>query len=60
VEDLGEGWTNSFGQQAYNSLQRKDSECKIRLVQSLEKLKGDLTGSSNSKSLSDGKVTRTD
>jgi hypothetical protein len=60
VEDLGEKRTNNFGQQAFGSLQKKDSERKIRLVQGLKKLKGDLTGSSNSKSLSAGKITRTD
>jgi hypothetical protein len=48
-----------LGQQAFDSLQKKDSESKIHLVQGLKELKGDLTGSSNSKSLSTGEITRT-
>jgi hypothetical protein len=60
VEDLVGKVNKQLGQQAFGSLQKKDSESKIRLVQGLKELKGDLTGSSNSKSLSAGEITRTD
>jgi hypothetical protein len=60
VEELVGKVNKQLGQQAFGSLQKKYSERKIRLVQGLKELKGDLTGSSNSKSLSAGEITRTD
>jgi hypothetical protein len=49
-----------LGQQACSSLWKKNSESKILLVQGFKKLKGDLTGSSNSKSFSVKEITITD
>jgi hypothetical protein len=46
----------ALGIRPFNSLRRKNSEYKILLVQSFGELKGDLTGSSNSKSFSVEKI----
>jgi hypothetical protein len=46
----------ALGIRPFSSLRRKNSEYKILLVQSFGELKGDLTGSSNSKSFSVEKI----
>jgi hypothetical protein len=46
----------ALGIRPFSRLRRKNSEYKILLVQSFRKLKGDLTGSSNSKSFSVEKI----
>jgi hypothetical protein len=43
------GEQDCLGKQAFGSLKKKNSEAKILLVQSFKELKGDSTGSSNSK-----------
>jgi hypothetical protein len=43
------GEQDCLGQQAFESLRKKNSEAKILLVQSFKELRGDSTGSSNSK-----------
>jgi hypothetical protein len=60
VEDLGESGQTTLGIKACSSLQRKNSENRILLVQGFKKLKEDLTGSSNSKSFSAKRITGTD
>jgi hypothetical protein len=57
MENLVRGVRNTvLGIRPFNSLKRKNSEHKILLVQSFGELKGDLTGSSNSKSFSVEKI----
>jgi hypothetical protein len=57
MEDLVRGASKTaLGIRTFDSLKRKNSEHKILLVQSFRELKGDLTGSSNSKSFSVEKI----
>jgi hypothetical protein len=57
MEELVRGASKTaLGIRPFDSLKRKNSEHKILLVQSFGELKGDLTGSSNSKSFGIEKI----